>query len=110
MHCGVLECGGDLGEIHGVLPDHLLAFLQFDATNVFAGGDLQVLVEQRSEIAGTHIHLLRNQGHRKLLPHVRADILLRPPNDLVFIMYRVAGPKPLWRFSLGSVLRDQHKT
>ena len=42
---GILQCSGDLGEIHRIFPDHLLALLQFDAADILAGGDLQIFME-----------------------------------------------------------------
>ena len=41
-------------------------------------------MEQGSQVAGAHIHLLGNQGHRELVPNVLGDVLLGPADDLVF--------------------------
>ena len=84
MHRGVLQSSGDLGEIHGVIPDHLLALLELDAADILAGPDLQVLVKQRRQIAGAHIHCAGHHRHGKLLANMLADVLLRPANDLIF--------------------------
>lgn len=37
MDSRVLQDGGDLGEIQVVFPNHLLAFLQLDSTDIFTG-------------------------------------------------------------------------
>ena len=84
MHRGILQRGGDLREVHAAAADHLLAFLQLDAANVFAGRDLQVFVEQSRQVAGAHIHHLRHQRHRQFFPDMGADILLGTANDLIF--------------------------
>ena len=52
MDGGILQNRGNLGEIQVVFPNHLLAFLQFDSADIFAGGDLQILVEQHRQVAG----------------------------------------------------------
>ena len=40
---GILEGGGDLGEVHVVLPDHLLALLELHPADILTGGDLHPL-------------------------------------------------------------------
>ena len=38
MHCGVLQCRGNLRKVQIVLPDHLLALLELDPADILAGG------------------------------------------------------------------------
>ena len=76
MYGRILKRTGDLGEVHGIFPDHLLAFLQLDAADVFAGRNLQILMEQGGQIAGADIHIPGNQGYGQLFPNVGADVLL----------------------------------
>ena len=86
MHRGIVELGGDLREVQVVFPDHLLALLKLDPADVFAGGNLQVLVEQRREIAGADVHLPGDQRHRQLFPDVSADKLLRLTAELMLVI------------------------
>ena len=91
MHCGILQGCGDLGEVQIVFPNHLLALLELDASDILAGGDLHIFVEQRRQIAGADIHLPGNQGHRQLLPDVGGDILLRSADDLILAVDGIGG-------------------
>ena len=63
MHRGILQLGGNFRKVQVIFPDHLLALLKLDPADIFAGGDLQILVEQRRQIAGADIHLPGNQRH-----------------------------------------------
>ena len=76
MNRGILQFGCDLGEVQIVFPDHLLALLELDPADVFAGGDLEVLVEESRQVAGAHIHFGGHHGHRQLLPDMGRDELL----------------------------------
>ena len=40
MHCRILQCRSDCREGHRIFPNPLFAFLQFDAANIFTGGNL----------------------------------------------------------------------
>ena len=91
VHRGILQIRGDLRKVQVVLPDHLLALLELDAADVFAGGDLQIFVEQGREIAGADVHLPGNQGHAQLLPDVGGNELLGLADDLVLRMDGVCG-------------------
>ena len=81
-----MQDGGDLGEVQIVLPDHLLALLELDPADVFAGGDLQILVEEHRQIAGADTHLVGHHGDGQLFPDVPSHILLGQTDDLVFVL------------------------
>ena len=91
VHGGILELRGNFGEIQVVFPNHLLAFLKLDPADIFAGGNLQILVEQSRQIAGAYVHLPGNQRHGQLLPDVGGDELLSLADDLVFRVHRIGG-------------------
>ena len=91
MDGGVLQCLGDLCEIQITLPDHQFALLQLDSADVFAGGELQMLVKQGGQIAWADIGVLRHQRHTQAISYIGADILLCPADDLVFIGYAVGA-------------------
>ena len=84
MYRGVLQGSGDFREIQLVFPDHLLALLQLDAADILAGRNLEILVKQCRQLAGTAIPLPRHQRHRQLLPDMTANVYLRLPDDFVF--------------------------
>ena len=84
MDGGILQRFRDFREIHIPFPDHLLALLQLDPADVLAGRDLQVLMEQRRQIAGADLHRGRYRRHRQLIRHVQANVLLGTANDLIF--------------------------
>ena len=86
MHGGILQHLGDLRKVQVVFPDQLLALLELDAADVLTGGDLQILVEERSQVAGAHIHLPGHHRNRQFLPDVGRDILLGLADDGVFIV------------------------
>ena len=91
MHGGILKFRGDFREIQVVFPNHLLAFLKLNPADIFAGGNLQILVEQSRQIAGAHVHLPGNQRYGQLLSDVGGDELLSLADDLVFRVHRVGG-------------------
>ena len=84
VHGGILQCGSNFRKVQVVLPDHLLALLELDAADVFAGGNLQILLEQHRQIAGADIHLLGNQPNGELFPDVGGNILLGVADNFVF--------------------------
>ena len=81
-----MQCLCDLREVHIALPDHLLALLELDAADILTGGNGQMLVKQGCQITGAYIGLSGHQGHRQLLLHMGADVLLSPANHLIFCM------------------------
>ena len=91
MNCGILQLCCNFRKVQIVFPDHLLALLELDAADIFAGRDLQILVEQSRQIAGAHVHLPGYQRHRQLLPDVRGNILLSLPDALIFGMDGMGG-------------------
>ena len=56
MYSGVLQRSCDFSEVQIILPNHLLAFVKFDAADVFTGGNLQIFMEKGCQITGTDIH------------------------------------------------------
>ena len=67
VNCGILQLCCNFRKVQIVFPDHLLALLELDAADIFAGRDLQVLMEQSRQIAGAHIYLPGHQRHGQLL-------------------------------------------
>ena len=91
MHRGILQLGSDLGEVQIVFPDHLLALLELDTADIFAGRDLQILMEQSGQITGAHIHLPGNQRYGQFFPDVRGNILLCLADNLIFRVDGIGG-------------------
>ena len=91
VHRGILQFRGDLCKIQIVFPNHLLALLELDAADVFAGRYLQILVEQSRQIAGAHIHLPGNQRHGQFFPDMGRNILLSLADDLILRMDGIGG-------------------
>ena len=94
MYRRILQGRGDLREIHRIFPNHLLALLQLNTADIFTGRDLQVLVEQRRQVAGADVHHPCHGGNGQLLPNMGADILLGTANDLIFRMDGIGGLQP----------------
>ena len=86
MDGGVVQGLGDLGKVQIAFPDHLLAFLQPDATDILTGRDLQVLLKQGGQIAGADIRMLRYQRYGQLFTDILGNILLGLADNGIFVI------------------------
>ena len=93
MNCGILQFRSNLREIQIVFPDHLFTYLELNPADILTGRDLQILMEQRSQIAGTDIHLPCHKRYRQFLPDMGRNVLLGLADDLIFSMDGIGSLK-----------------
>ena len=109
MDSGILQSCSDFGKIQIVLPDHLLAFLEFDPADILTGGNLQILMEQRRQITGADVHHPGHQGNRKLLPDMGADILLGLADNFILTVDGIGSLQLISRRSIGLPEQNQQQ-
>ena len=85
VDCGIVERRRDLREIQPTLAYEVLALLELDAADVFAGGDVHLAVEERRQMRGADAGLARDALDAHLVINVRGDVLQRAADDQVLV-------------------------
>ena len=78
MHRGILQALRNFRKIHLAFPDQLLAFSQLNPADILTGGNGQMLLKQRRQIAGADTYPLRHNRHSQFFRHMTLHILLCP--------------------------------